>query len=111
MNLYFTSESYLHCLRNAFILHESLPANKYVAKSIEGMECSYFSHGVIRVFEDPNVSKNDSMNRFYVGIQFSSGAHGNPLTDANENDVLPVCLPQQLNGRIPLQQFFDFLTS
>lgn len=35
--LYFTSESYLHSLRNALILSD-IPANKYVRMDVEGME-------------------------------------------------------------------------
>ncbi|ETO19885.1 hypothetical protein RFI_17342, partial [Reticulomyxa filosa] len=106
--LYFTSESYLHCIRNALILSD-IPANKYVAEDIEGMECSYFSHGIVRVFEDPNCT--DQEDRFYIDVQFSPGAHGAPLTDTNEDrDVVPVIHACPLTGRYPLNAFFEFLS-
>eukprot|EP00485_Elphidium_margaritaceum_P001590 CAMPEP_0202689928 /NCGR_PEP_ID=MMETSP1385-20130828/5094_1 /ASSEMBLY_ACC=CAM_ASM_000861 /TAXON_ID=933848 /ORGANISM="Elphidium margaritaceum" /LENGTH=1059 /DNA_ID=CAMNT_0049345147 /DNA_START=134 /DNA_END=3313 /DNA_ORIENTATION=+ len=105
--LYFTSESYLHSLRNALILSD-IPANKYVAADIEGMECSYFSHGVIRVYEDPECHPN-SPNRFYVRIGFSPGAHANPLVDV-ERQVASVEVPGPLNGRFPLDKFLKFLS-
>merc|ERR1712048_308704 len=106
--LYFTSESYLHSLRNVLILSE-LPANKYVAADIEGMECSYFSHCVIRVFEDPDCSP-DSENRFYVDVAFSAGAYANPLIDMDKHGIRPrISCP--LNGRFPLVKFLKFLNT
>eukprot|EP01084_Bolivina_argentea_P087323 157715_1 len=108
--LYFTSESYLHSLRNALILSE-IPANKYVMADIEGMECSYFSHAIIRIFEDPQCNIN-SPNRFYVDVGFSPGAYCNPLIDVDQqiNGRFPhveLCGP--LNGRFPLNKFLQFL--
>lgn len=106
--LYFTSESYLHSLRNALILSD-IPANKYVAADIEGMECSYFSHGVIRIYEDPEFDIN-SENRFYVDVAFSPGAYANPLIDVDQQVVsVEGCGP--LNGRFPLNKFLKFLAS
>jgi len=105
--LYFTSESYLHSLRNALILSD-IPANKYVAADIEGMECSYFSHSVIRLFEDLDCDKN-SENRFYVDVAFSPGAYANPLIDVDKQVVSVIgCGP--LNGRFPLHKFLSFLS-
>ena len=105
--LYFTSESYLHSLRNALILSD-IPANKYVAADIEGMECSYFSHGVIRIYEDPEIDIN-SENRFYVDVAFSPGAYANPLIDVDQQVVsVEGCGP--LNGRFPLNKFLKFLS-
>eukprot|EP00483_Globobulimina_turgida_P007896 UN07912 len=100
--LYFTSESYLHSFRNALLLSK-IPANKYVAADIEGMECSYFSHAVIRVFEDPQCDKN-SRNRFYVDVGFSPGAYANPLIDV-DRQVVNVEPSGPLNGRFPLTKF------
>ena len=104
--LYFTSESYLHSLRNALILSD-IPANKYVKMDVEGMECSYFSHGVIRIFEDPECDAN-SENRFYVDVAFSPGAYANPLVDVDKQ-VINVANSGPLNGRFPLSKFMKFL--
>merc|ERR1711920_150204 len=104
--LYFTSESYLHSLRNALILSD-IPANKYVAEDVEGMECSYFSHGVIRIFEDPECNSN-SENRFYVDVAFSPGAYANPLIDVDKQ-VVSIKNSCPLNGRFPLTKFLKFL--
>ena len=112
--LYFTSESYLHSLRNALILSD-IPHNKYVLADIEGMECSYFSHGVIRVFEDidPNLKfdkgNKDPLDRFYVEVQFSPGAHADPLVETDDRDVIPVVPCGPLCGRYPLKNFLKFL--
>lgn len=104
--LYFTSESYLHALRNALILSD-IPANVYVQADVEGMECSYFSHCVIRIYEDPECDRH-SHNRFYVAVSFSPGAHANPLIDAH-NEFIPVEKCGILNGRYPLNKFLKFL--
>eukprot|EP01083_Nonionella_stella_P080644 221699_1 len=104
--LYFTSESYLHSLRNALILSD-IPANKYVAADIEGMECSYFSHAVIRIFEDIECDPN-SENRFYVAVAFSPGAYANPLIDVDQQ-IVNVEGGSPLNGRYPLNKFLRFL--
>ena len=72
--LYFSSESHIHALRNIFLL-AGLPANKTVlfptpnfrslhyhfgrvsvkvATALEATELCYLSHGVLRLYEDPN---------------------------------------------------------
>jgi inositol hexakisphosphate/diphosphoinositol-pentakisphosphate kinase len=108
--LYFSSESHLHALRNALIICKT-SYNQIVAKNVEGMDLSYFSHGVIRIFEDLTKDVNHP-KRFYSTIHFSPGAHGNPLTQANlqvGQALIPIENPGCLNGRFPIKKLLRFL--
>jgi len=110
--LYFSSESHLHALRNALIICKT-SYNQIVAKNVEGMDLSYFSHGVIRIFEDLTKGVNHP-KRFYSTIHFSPGAHGNPLTQANLHrgqTLIPIENPGCLNGRFPIKRLLRFLQS
>lgn len=108
--LYFSSESHLHALRNALIICKT-SYNQIVAKNVEGMDLSYFSHGIIRIFEDLTKSVNHP-KRFYSTIHFSPGAHGNPLTQANLHRgeaLIPIENPGCLNGRFPIKKLLRLL--
>lgn len=106
--LYFSSESHIHALRNALIMGESVAANSFVAKNVEGMELAYLSHGVIRLFENPYVSELSS-RRFYATVHFSPGAHGNPLTQADDQ-LVPIEIPGCLNGNLSYDELLKFLS-
>ena len=72
------------------------------------MELNYFTHSVIRLFEDPSKDKSDPM-RLYVSVMFSPGAASNPIECTDALHTLPVHVPLPLNGRLAYSVFRDRL--
>ncbi len=103
VNLYFSSESHIHALRNVLLLL-GCPLNHTVATTLEAMELNYLSHAVLRLYEDRSVPPAHPA-RFYINVQFSPGAALDPFIFAEDGHVLPVSRPVPVNGRIPLQTF------
>jgi len=106
-NLYFSSESHLHSLRNAILLSD-IPHNRTVATTLEAMEINYMAHCVFRLFLDPTRDKGDP-SRYYVDVQFAPGAALDPFIFMGKDHLLPVSRPIPVNGRIPLEVFKQFV--
>eukprot|EP01083_Nonionella_stella_P278363 946633_1 len=103
--LYFTSESYLNAFKN-ILLYSHTASNAVVAESVDSMTINYFTHGVIRLFQDPTRPPTDPLH-LYVSIMFTPGAASNVFACADEWDALPVSVPLPLAGRLAYADFRD----
>jgi hypothetical protein len=103
VNLYFSSESHIHALRNTMLLG-GMPDNTTMATTLEALELNYLSHGVWRLFEDTSAPAQ-SADRFYVNFMFSPGASLDPFVFTEIGHLLPVSRPIPITARIPLREF------
>eukprot|EP00466_Bigelowiella_natans_P009739 jgi/Bigna1/76430/fgenesh1_pg.41_\ len=133
-NLYFSSESHLHSLRNAILLSD-IPHNRTVATTLEAMEINYMikmrvklsspfkllvriPHFLTAVTEFllsvvAAAAAYDPVGfltpRHYVDVQFAPGAALDPFIFMGKDHLLPVSRPIPVNGRIPLEVFKQFV--
>ena len=103
VNLYFSSESHIHVLRNVLLL-SGIADNRTVATTLDALELNYLSHAVFRLYEDVSKDPSDPL-RFYVSVQFSPGAALDPFIFTEEGHTLPVSRPIPVAGRLPYSHF------
>ena len=108
---YFTCSSHMYALFNliGYGSNSSLIKNKKKFEEFKKIfDLDYISHIIFRLFEDFNVSLDDS-KRYRLEIMISPGCNKNPIEENNEQHLIDVADWIVLNENLSLKQLQMFL--